>query len=77
VFDAFDLRVAFDKLEGRVQITATLAERVAGLLDGMVATAELAGAGLIHKPATADPPKLRAVAHRIEESCEPREPLAR
>jgi hypothetical protein len=26
VFDAFDLRVAFDKLEGRVQITATLAE---------------------------------------------------
>jgi hypothetical protein len=28
----------------------------------------IAGAGLIHKPATADPPKPRGFAHRIEES---------
>jgi len=33
-----------------------------------VARRDIAGAGLIHKPATVDPPKLRAFAHRIEES---------
>jgi hypothetical protein len=38
---------------------------------------KVAGAGLIPNPATADLPKRRAVAHRIEEACELREPLAR
>jgi hypothetical protein len=32
VFDAFDLRVAYDKIDGRVQISATITEAVADLL---------------------------------------------
>jgi hypothetical protein len=32
VFDAFDLRVVFDKLDGRVEISATLTGAVADLL---------------------------------------------
>jgi hypothetical protein len=32
VFDAFDLRVAYDKLERRIQISATVSEAVADML---------------------------------------------
>lgn len=51
VFDAFDLRIVFDKTNGRVRISATVYEHVGDLLGG-VAQDDIAGAGLKHLPAT-------------------------
>jgi HNH endonuclease len=66
-----DLRVVYDKIEGRIQISATITERVADLLG--VAQKGIAGAVSKRVPATAGSPAgtgqriPSALAYRIEE----------
>jgi len=75
IFRAFDLTITYDKPEKRLHLAATVTSEllpdVANASDrpeGRSQINDIAEAGLIHKPATADPPILRAFAHRIEES---------
>jgi hypothetical protein len=47
VFDAFDLRVAYDKVGGTVRVAVRLADGVADVLAGPVVQEDIAGARFV------------------------------
>jgi len=84
IFRAFDLTITYDKHEQRPHLAATITPELRPVLcpndsdrpKGRSRVSDIAGAGLIPNPATVDGPRTGAVAHRVEELCLLREPVA-
>jgi hypothetical protein len=77
IFRAFNLTITYDKGEQRLHLAATITPELLSVLcpndsdrpEGRSQINYIAGAGLIHKPATVEPEPRALVAYRIEESC--------
>ncbi|MHB8575668.1 MAG: hypothetical protein ACYDCQ_10090 [Dehalococcoidia bacterium] len=85
IFRAFDSTITYDEHERRPDLAATTTPKLLPVLcpnesdrpEGRSQINGIAGAGLIHKPATVTLEPRGLVAYRIEESCALREaPLA-
>jgi hypothetical protein len=74
------VRIAYDKnrqaLDFAATITSELMPNENDRPEGRSRVSDIGGAGLIPDPATVDDPRTKAVAHRVEESCLLREPVA-
>ena len=67
ILETFDVTATYDKPNRALALAATLNPHRPP--NGGRGNLQVAGAGLIHKPATVDGPQTKALTHRVEESC--------